>query len=371
MQHMPASTSHRHAGPVVTWGCLGLPSHDEVSHIALTRRVAGLLGREYAGRLEDYELSERPFCVPRTTLCGSECDPRLPGVTETDFLGGWVRHPLACTKAIVHPLVPGEPMPENWPASFANAAAALTLPGFTAFTRGGAVRAGTLLLGNGDVRIKLVNASGGTDQYVARSSAELVDIVDALNHVQEGPNVGVVVEENLTDVITFSVGQISLGGMLATYIGEQKLTSNNYGQEVYGGSTLRMYRGQWADLIAALSGEDRAVCNLGMRFDQMAEAHLGLVASRRNYDIVRGRDRRGRLKYAVLEQSWRVGGASGAEIAGLNAFARDPGLSQVCASTVELYGGDSVPPAGGEVYFHGIDPDLGPLLKYSYVQDQT
>lgn len=369
MQSMPTTDSRRHSGPVATWGCPGESSHDELSHIALTRRIADFLGGEYVGRLEDFPTTERPFCVPRKTLCGSECDAWLADVTEADFLGGWVRHPLAVTKAIVHPLAPGEAPPENWPASFAAAAVASTLPGYTVFSRDGALRAGHALLQNGDVRIKLVDASGGTNQYVARTGCELLDVIDSLAADTEFQS-GVVLEENLGDVSTFSVGQIHLGGMTASYIGQQKLTSNNKGETVYGGSVLRMHRGTWADLIDGQSRDDREICELGMGFDRLAQMHLGLVASRRNYDVVKGRDRRGRVKHAILEQSWRVGGASGAEIAGLTAFARDAGLSQVCASTVELYGQDIVPPAGVDVLYHGTDRELGPILKYSYVQDR-
>lgn len=370
MRHSSTVNRQQLAGPVVTWGCPGESSHDEVSHVALTRRVADFLGREYGGRLEDYRLSERPYCVPLATLCGTECGPRLADITEADFLGGWVRDPITATKAIVHPLAPDEVAPGNWPASFAFAAADLTLSGFTALTRGGAMRAGKKLLENGDVRIKLVSASGGVQQYVVRSSGELLDIVDALTG-ENGLCDSLVLEENLDEVSTFSVGEISLGGISASYVGEQQLTRNNQGQEVYGGSCLRVFRGKLAELVDALSGEDCDVCTLGMRFDNLATAHLGLVASRRNYDIVRGRHSSGAVKVAVLEQSWRVGGASGAEIAALEAFARDPGLSQVCASTVELYGEGNVPPVDGDVYFHGIDRELGPLLKYSYVQDHN
>ena len=52
----------------------------------------------------------------------------------------------------------------------------------------------------------------------------------------------------------------------------------------------------------------------------------GCFASRRNYDIAQGRDGNGRERFGVLEQSWRVGGASSAEIAALEAFRADPGL---------------------------------------------
>ncbi|MDF1609375.1 DUF3182 family protein [Hoeflea sp. YIM 152468] len=368
MEQASPLARHRDDGPVLTWGCLGLDSHDELSHIALTRRVADFLGKEYHGRLEDYRCSRRPYCVPRATLCGAECSPHLPYPGEGDFLGGQVSHPMAATKAIVHPLAPDEALDPTWPGSFARVAADLTLPGFTATTSRGAIAAGRKLLQAGDIRIKLVSASGGTQQQVATSLDELFYVIDTLTG-DDGLFDCLVLEENLTDVRTFSVGQIMLGGVSAAYMGEQQLTLNNQRQEVYGGSCLQVSRGRLSDLVEALSGEERNLCELGMRFDHLATRHLGLVASRRNYDLISGRDSRGRIKHAVLEQSWRVGGASGAEIAALKAFAHDPDLHKVQASTVEQYGDDIVPPRDADVYFHGVDPELGPLLKYSHVQD--
>ena len=44
-------------------------------------------------------------------------------------------------------------------------------------------------------------------------------------------------------------------------------------------------------------------------------AFPGLFASRCNYDVVTGADGVGKHHSGVLEQSWRAGGASGAEIA--------------------------------------------------------
>ena len=46
----------------------------------------------------------------------------------------------------------------------------------------------------------------------------------------------------------------------------------------------------------------------------------------------------GRRRSGVLEQSWRAGGASGAEIAALEAFRADPSLPSVRAITREVYG---------------------------------
>lgn len=106
-----------------------------------------------------------------------------------------------------------------------------------------------------------------------------------------------------------------------------------------------------------------------MKFDQLADQHLGLVASRRNYDVISGRTATGEMKCAVLEQSWRIGGATGAEVAALQAFAERPQLRHIGAATVERYGHDRMPLEGSTVYFHGVDPRLGPHLKYAFVDE--
>ena len=90
----------------------------------------------------------------------------------------------------------------------------------------------------------------------------------------------------------------------------------------------------------------------------------GLFASRRNYDVAEGVDAAGEHRCGVLEQSWRIGGASGAEVAALMAFRDDPSLAVVRASSVEVYGSDVSPPADATVYFQGLDAHAGPLTKY-------
>jgi len=105
------------------------------------------------------------------------------------------------------------------------------------------------------------------------------------------------------------------------------------------------------------------------RFDAaVAAAYPGFFASRRNYDIARGIDANGRAHAGVLEQSWRIGGASGAEIAALKIFKACPGDRVVHASTWETYGPDPVVPAGACVCYHGVDARAGELTKYYRVQ---
>ena len=70
----------------------------------------------------------------------------------------------------------------------------------------------------------------------------------------------------------------------------------------------------------------------------------------------------------MLEPSWRLGGASGAEIAALEAFRAEPSLRAVDAVSIEVYGDNPSVPEGAAVYFRGVDPHVGPLTKYTMIE---
>jgi len=92
-----------------------------------------------------------------------------------------------------------------------------------------------------------------------------------------------------------------------------------------------------------------------------------MFASRCNYDVAQGVDETGVRHSGVLEQSWRIGGASGAELAALQAFSEQPSLRWVDASTHEIYGDDVQVPAHAQVHFDGVDVEAGRLVKYAVV----
>jgi hypothetical protein len=163
------------------------------------------------------------------------------------------------------------------------------------------------------------------------------------------------------------VGRVEIGGITGTYAGTQRLTMDGRGEEVYGGSDLTIVRGEFDTLLETDLGVDARLAVLqAWRYDAAALRQFpGLIASRRNYDVAVGYDGEER-RSGVLEQSWRVGGATPAEIAALEAFAADASLQSVMASSVEVYG-PCEPPAGAVVYFQGEDPKVGLLTKYTLV----
>jgi hypothetical protein len=140
--------------------------------------------------------------------------------------------------------------------------------------------------------------------------------------------------------------------------------------EVYGGSTLTVVRGDFDELLRLdLPPEVRTSVTQARVYHAAALASFaGMFASRCNYDIAQGYDDREQWRSGVLEQSWRMGGASGAEIAALDAFKSDPDLRVVRASTTEIYGEPAALPADATVYFSGTDRRVGRLTKFARLE---
>jgi hypothetical protein len=344
--------------------------HESASRAWVAERLSRLLGYDYGGAFDAagrYPVT--PYFVPGETLLEDEARP-LGIRDEHDLFGGVVPRAFLATKAIAHPVIDGGQAPAGWSRGLGFDLGDAVLRGYTAFNAGDARRAGRRLLEAGPARVKRGDGIAGRGQTVVNDVASL-DAAIADIDAQVLAEQGVVIEENLEDVTTFSVGRVVVGEQVATYVGTQHATLDNHGQETYGGSDLVVVRGDY-DLLLALQPESafRRAVEDARAFDAaVSKAYPGLFASRRNYDSVYGRDAQGRTRIGLLEQSWRVGGASPAEIAALEAFQADPGVKAVRACCVEVYGEGVVPPAGASAYFAGIDERVGGLTKYVYVKD--
>jgi Protein of unknown function (DUF3182) len=361
-------------GVVVTYA-LGDPadrdSHEGRTRTGIATRLAELKGFAFAG---EYDRATRyddaVYFVPSDALVGIEAAQALGIHDEHDLFGGVVPHRFVATKAITHPLFDGNATPPaGWIPEFAEAVSACVLDGFSAFASGDARRAGARLLERGPVRVKRTLGIGGHGQYVVKAAEELADVLGTIAP-DELSTCGVVLEENLDGVTTHSVGQVDVAGLVATYCGTQQLTTNNRGMEVYGGSDLFVVRGDFDALLCfPLAEPVRLAIAQAREYDTAAKAcFASFFASRRNYDVVQGMDVQGRQRSGVLEQSWRIGGASGAEVAALEAFRADPNLQSVHAVSAEIYGESPPPPPDAVVYFRGVDARVGPLTKYSRVE---
>lgn len=337
-------------------------------HGAIARTLAALKGFDFGGEYDAAaRYGSRLYFVPSDTLL---CDAAHAfGIrTRDDLFGGVVPFPFVATKAIVHPLVaPDAHAPPGWSQAFTERVRDVVLPGFAAFAEHDARRAAMALLAEGPVRLKPGQGLGGQAQAVATSTGELEAALEGLD-LSELERFGMAIEPDLADVTTYSIGQVWVAGFHATYCGTQRLTTDNRGATAFGGSDLIVVRGGYDALDALpLAPELRLAVNQAQAFDAATQEFAGLFASRRNYDAVRGRDSRGRWRAGILEQSWRIGGASGAEAAALAAFRADPGLRAVHARSSEVYGSTSAPPEA-IVHFSGVDRRVGPVTKYTLVE---
>jgi len=334
--------------------------HDHASRTVLLSRIAGLLDIAIGEPIDGATLHVPADALDRTTA--ERCAIRR----HDQILGGVVPAPFVASKAITHGLLhPDAQAPRDWSPAMAELMGDAALNGYTAFNREDAFAAGQRLLATGPVRIKDVCAKAGLGQIVVHHASALADALSRETD-EDLARDGIVLEENLTDVVTYSVGCIELAGRTISYWGSQNLTTDHQGRNVYGGSDLYVVRGG-LDLLAAEPlppAIGRAVA-CAATFDRAAHlAYPGLLLTRRNYDVIEGIDAAGDRRIGVLEQSWRVGGASGAEIAAFEAFRDEPDTHAVRCSTVEVYA-DIDPPTGATLYFRGVDPKVGAMTKYA------
>lgn len=344
--------------------------HERSTHLAFARQLAALRGYEADGPYQPGRHgASHPYFLPSTTLTTDEAASLgIRGID--DLFGGVVPHPFVATKAISHPLVaPDAAAIAGWNPAFAPCAGDAVLPGFSVFSLEDARRAGSQLLAQGPVRVKPVRATGGRGQSVVRDAAELERSLAATDATELARH-GLVLEQDLAEVRTFSVGQVQVADLGASYYGWQRLTRNNRGEEVFGGSELVVARGGLAALLQPDPGpEIRRAIGQARRYDAcVASCYPGFFASRKNYDVAIGRDAAGRWRSGVLEQSWRAGGATGAELAALEVFRREPARTRVRTRCVEIFGASPEPPPGATVHFRGTDPRVGLLTKYTVVE---
>ena len=223
-------------------------SHENATRIEIGKSLAALKGFEFAGEYDPSARHDGPvYFVPSDAL-PIDTGLELGIYTENDLFGGIVPHAFAATKAITHTLVdPDAHAPAGWSHGFGGRVRAAVLMGFTAFALEDARRAGAKLLERGPVRIKPVREAGGRGQFVASAEADLLATLDAMDPSELACS-GVVLEENLSEVTTYSVGRVRVADLLASYYGCHALRRIAVGQLftagvtwLLSGETLKQY----------------------------------------------------------------------------------------------------------------------------------
>jgi len=344
--------------PPQFWRC-----HEGITLCGVAQSIARFKGFDFGGHWAGPHPGS-VFFVPDETLLRPYADG-LGIRGPDDLFGGVVPYAFVQTKIITHPLVTATATrPHGWSPDFSRRSRESVLPGYSAFGRRDATEAVSRLRMIGPVRAKLPRAAGAREQSTLASLHELDALLARLSDAELAEH-GVLFETNLEPATTLSIGLVTLDDLTIAYHGRQWLDRDNAGRSVYGGSALTCVRGGW-EALERLDVEPtvRLAIRQARTYDGATEEYA-IVASRRNYDVGQGVDARGGWRSGVFEASWRLGGASPAELAAMHLFAQSPALEIVQASTVEAYGRDVEPPPGAIVHFHGDDAQDGPMIRYT------
>src|SRR5262249_1094672 len=152
------------------------------------------------------------FFVPDDTLLLDEA-ACLGTRSPSDLYGGVVPHLFVKTKAITHGLVDRDAQqPPGWSTAFAERVRKIVLPGYTVFSNRDARVAAGRMLTRGPIRLKNPLSASGKDQTVVTSLNELDAALEKVS-ADEMAEYGLVLEENLRQVRTLSVGEVAVGGL--------------------------------------------------------------------------------------------------------------------------------------------------------------
>lgn len=339
--------------------------HEQAIIKFVGERIARLLGGEYLGEYSKNRAYDSTlYFVPTDTLLAAEAI-KLGIQNPSQLFGGCVPHAFVANKCITHSLVENATTyPEGWSRDFGNSVSHVTLRGYSTFSKADALTAAKDLLKYGEVRIKAPLARGGNGQAVVETLDDADEFLSTVSS-ENFKNYGVVLETNLSNETTRSIGTVTVGNIQISYCGSQVTTLNSHGDSVYGGSSIKAVRGNFNDLLKLdWSKEEIVAIGQAMIYDFAADSCFdGFYATRRNYDIAQGYDREHQFCSGVLEQSWRVGGASPAEIAAIEAFANDRELISVQTSCREIHKICDIP-TNSIMYFRGEDADIGNITKF-------
>jgi hypothetical protein len=249
------------------------PLHEVETNRALARWLAHILGLKFGGSYDpELHCGHDLYLLPTQTLVGAAAALELGVKGPDDLWGGYVDHDFICTKAISHGLRnKNAHAPQGWSPLFSERVRNVVLDGLSVFSLDDARPAAEHLLYTGPIRLKPIHACAGRGQEVIKSLDQF-DAVLARPDAKALFTEGVVLEQDLDDVITHSVGQSFIGDRVLSYCGDQYLTTDGQGEQVYGGSNLLVVQGYYEDLLElALPDDVRLAIQQAQVFDSAAD----------------------------------------------------------------------------------------------------
>lgn len=304
---------------VCTYLCSGVPepyaTYIKDRNQAVTAEIASILGiAKTRVLLEGNERKrEEAYFVPSKPLKVDQASKL--GIREKgDLFGAVVRDMSHGNKSVLHVTIPNSNLAgQAYSSDFAFRIRDAVLPGYTTFSFDEALQAYKILFSEfGSVRVKDPSESDASGQYVFMTEEDLAIFLRQYGTEKLGTE-GLIVEANLCETRTLSVGQIFLGADYYSYVGSQNSVTHE-GRSKYGGTKLKMVRGLLTDL--AKTEVDSNVTKAISQAERVLNAFsiYEPILSRANFDVVQGFDGEGRFLSGITDQSFRLGGASPAEV---------------------------------------------------------
>lgn len=304
-----------------------------VSVAAVAERLSGILRSLRGGAArpasDSYFMPYSAVHEPLARACGISGDG--------DLYGGIVREPAHADKAMLHELASATAMHPRWYSwAFARALHGAVLPGFTVFSPDDAACAFELMRRRGIVpRFKDPSATGGLGQSLVRSQADLAEALQA--HGDRLVKTGAILEADLSDAATITVGWVRIGGKEFSWCGRPYDVVVD-GQTRFGGNEIRVVRGGLGRVEQYIQDERDLIAIRQACTVSGAYRLLGTVAARATLDAVQGVDTPGKLRSGITDPSLRPSASSAAEVRALEAFIEHPDAESVVTQLVYDYG---------------------------------
>lgn len=327
---------------------------------AIARDIAGYLGLPFKGEVAE-KSNGVDYLVPASTL--STAEARKLGVSgEHDFYGGFVDHIQQVGKSILHPSS-SRNAPEFYSHEFSEEIGGLVLPGVTTFSKAEIIRGfQSLASRNIEARLKMPSESDGNGQSVIKSEEDLTQKLKDLDDKCLREH-GIVLEQNLQDIRTISVGRAQIGSEMYSFIAHQKDGSGKQNEEINGsflGASLRVVRGGLNNLniLKDLDIDDHEAVEGAWKFDALYNKFMKPVSSRMSYDYLIGSDRYGARKGGITDITARLGGNCPALMVAIDKLKSDRSLSSIATRVDLLYNPGSGAKDNGEGKIYLNHPKL-------------
>ncbi len=264
-----------------------------------------------------------------------------------DFYGVAVEHPQQVEKSVLYPVV-GEAAgyhSEIFPREIRDA----VLEGYSFFSQEGAVEAYQRLNSDRSLRLKLLPNSDGNGQFKVKSETELCQILSQANK-EDLTVFGAVLEPNLFEAETVSVGEIRIGASVYSFLAFQKGdVAPEDGRNRYMGADLLVVRGMMDKLLRLDQSEPvEKQVRQAITFHR-AYSFFEPITSRISYDVLFGYDDQGRYQSGVTDITARLGGSCPAVMLGVKALDEDQAVTAVRAEVDLDYEPNQIEP--GSVVF--------------------